>query len=151
MPPRLSLSLPFVFSALADEWLSRRRFRLVAGFSPKKGRAFLVTGTGRNLRRGVEKYPLDIPVIFAGKIGCAGKEKESHTNDLSMRLPIFFFFPSCLLSPPSHFIPSFSPPLSHLLLPSYTRTPVSRMLDKYLHEFRATARKLEKEQGEGRL
>lgn len=31
------------------------------------------------------------------------------------------------------------------------RTPVSRILDKYLHEFRATARKLEEERGEGML
>lgn len=105
------------------------------------------TRTGRNSRRGVEKYALDTPVIFAGKI-VRGERLKNHTNDFSMMLPIFFL--SCLLSPPFYFIPSFSPPLSHLL-PRIHVVPVSRMLDKYLHEFRATARKLEKEQGEGRL
>lgn len=68
---------------------------------------------------------------------------------ITFLLPVYSL--SCLLSALFALHSLISPPLSCFLLfpPSCTHTPVSWTFDKYLHEFRATARKLEKEAKRG--
>jgi len=126
-----SLSLSCLFGPRGRIPFSRR-FRLDAGF-PQREESLKLE---RNLGRGMPK-----DTYIRGKNSAKRKtEKKSRMTFL-----LLVFFPACslffVIFP--HFPCLFSVSFFFSLL--YTRTPVSWTFDKYLHEFRATARKLERE------
>jgi len=127
-----SLSLSCLFGPRGRIPFSRR-FRLDAGFPQREEESLELE---RNLGR--DTMPEDM--YIRGKNSAKRKTEKKITNDFSTS-SIFL----CLFSFPRHF-PSFSLPLFCILFSlSYTRTSVSWTFNKYLHEFRATARKLERE------
>lgn len=122
-----------------------------------KERSLFGTGTGRNLGRGTAPPHRETSVRYTRDFRGKNNSNEKTplrktmngfflaslpTSNIFSLLPVFSF--PFLLSLPLFLVSSFFPS-------SYTCMPVSRTFDKYLHEFRATARKLEKERGEGRL
>lgn len=115
-----------------------------------KERGLFGTRTGRNLGRDAERYAVRCVRDFRGEKIARRKRTRKKKNHESLFYFQYIFSPAC--SPPSSpFIPSFPRlfPVSSFSPPSCTHTPVSWTFDKYLHEFRATARKLEKEAKRG--